>query len=1109
MKKGILLLLIFAIMSNALAQFFCGNNDTLEISNRSDCSRYKPQNAEDTMLYMQRFVPDESTPVKTIPLNINVWRNDDGTGNWWQDSQAFRDSMQVVIGYLNYIYWDNVPFSDTIFDAVFIPDTKIRFEIDTFYYYNNTTIAHKVYPGDFNDYLSQNHPERLKRFNIHLSIGYSGTIAGWSSGIGSAYQCFVCLRQYQQPSLWALATTMAHEFGHNCGLNHSYKTGARETIDITDCEFLWDLFGHTKQPWCNEDTAATHVCFHDGGWSCEPSDPTTTCTNNIMGGTYLSRHFTALQCGRIHRALSVAPIRKYAYGYSSTPYVVSSSQTWDFTRKMYQDIVIDSLATLTITCTLEMVDSARLIVRPGGKLIVNGGTLTNACDGEMWEGIIVEGNPSLPQYAQRQGSVILNNATVENARNAISTRGADTNAVYEHTGGIVQATNTLFRNNRRTAEFLEYENHYGSNVTDNTSRFTRCTFTVDDDNLFASNGTSFLEHVSMWRVRGVKFNGCDFRNETTGTSVRGTGIRSIEAGFSAKRVCPQLSNSDPCGCYNSGSDTVRRCSFTGFSEAVHAANTLGAYDITLDNCDFAYNTAGVSLYAADNARVSFCDFALGDSLSVLGLQLSRSSGFIVEGNTFHKHSQHYPYPTGILCDSTGTAENIIRLNSFSGLYTACNAVGNNSAIPMVGLSGLQYQCNSYNGNTYDIFVSSSSLVRPYQGSSSQGADNTFTGTLTSSLYLSSGTLRYYYSTGTGTGTGHALLGDHPGVTEYRASPNACGSTLCGVQGGGGGGSGLGPKGAPALAQYRALGEEYADIVETCHGASPQTDATDPQYETDNAALSARLSDLSAQMGDLARTEIRNILGDSVPDMVLLKQWYATIVETLHGASLQDSTIPVSAYQLAEVYSQEGDLATAAALLAALPQQFSPNEAARAEYANYMALQQLRETVAGYGDTIHRVSTNWYLMTDTDIEAMQRVAEHDNGRAARMAKEILCFFHHICYEEDMALNLGDIGERNLRGGRTRCVPTDNGLVIYPNPAGGTLTVESASPIRQITVYDLSGRVMMTMGGNGTASVETTHALSLRQDINVSSLPAGIYLLRVVTEKGVETGRFVKN
>ena len=102
------------------------------------------------------------------------------------------------------------------------------------------------------------------------------------------------------------------------------------------------------------------------------------------------------------------------------------------------------------------------------------------------------------------------------------------------------------------------------------------------------------------------------------------------------------------------------------------------------------------------------------------------------------------------------------------------------------------------------------------------------------------------------------------------------------------------------------------------------------------------------------------------------------------------------------------------------------------------------------------------------------------------------------------NLTGIGERNLSGGhaqdgRTRCVPTDNGLVIYPNPAGGTLTVESASPIREITVYDLSGRVMATMVGTGTA----------RHTVNVSSLHSGIYILKALTDSGVETGRFVKN
>jgi len=137
--------------------------------------------------------------------------------------------------------------------------------------------------------------------------------------------------------------------------------------------------------------------------------------------------------------------------------------------------------------------------------------------------------------------------------------------------------------------------------------------------------------------------------------------------------------------------------------------------------------------------------------------------------------------------------------------------------------------------------------------------------------------------------------------------------------------------------------------------------------------------------------------------------------------------------------------------------------------------------------------------------MQQVAEYDNGRASRMAKEILCFFHHICYENDPLGDLDGIGERNLQGGRTQdgrtlCVPImADGLVIYPNPTGGTLTVESASPIREITVYDLSGRVVMTVEC-GVAVVETCCSASLQQPytINVSFLYSG-----------VQTARFVKN
>ena len=776
------------------------------------------------------------------------------------------------------------------------------------------------------------------------------------------------------------------------------------------------------------------------------------------------------------------------------PDTITAAATWNEKKRIYADLIIDSLATLTITDTLYVAGGSRIIVRPGGKLFVNGGTITNACDGEMWQGIIVEGNASIRQAALAQGSVILNNATIENARDAISTRDANNTNNDGHTGGIIQATNTLFRNNRRSVEFLSYENHTtGGAVMDNVSHFTRCTFTVDNDNLFAANDVTFKNHVTMWHVRGVKFNGCAFRNETGSHS--GKAIYTIGAGFTARRVCP-MPTIEPCVCNNYGTDTVRRCLFVGFDTAVHATNTEGSYLVTLDNCDFADNYIGVELAAADNAQVSFCDFNLSALSSFCGMCLDNSTGYTIEDNSLHSEgSTNFPFAIGIKTVHSGTAENIIRRNEFHHLMTGCLAQDTNATTPYSKpQTGLQFQCNDFSNCDYDIAVING-RIRSTQGSASAGSDNSFRYTTHSSFLLSSASpFTYWYSN---TGSHAPYNAPTPGVTlKDTAAANSCASSLCGD-------IPLYPRGTAALSQYLSMAEEYAAIVETlrdvetCHGASLQTDATDPQDETDDADLIARLSDLSAAMGDLARVEIRNILNDSVPDMGMLKQWYATIVEPWCTAALQQEhpIIPVAAYQLAETYSMEGDLAAAAALLSSLPQQFIPNEAARNEYANYMALQQLRETVAG----------NWYAMTDTDIAAMRQVAEYDNGRAARMAKEILCFFHHICYEDEPLWELDGIGERALRGdGACPIATTDDGtLRLHPNPTGSTLTVETASPIHILTVYDLAGRVMMTVDGG---MVETCHGASLQVD--VSSLPNGIYLLRAVTDNGVETARFVK-
>ncbi|HLN96795.1 MAG TPA: T9SS type A sorting domain-containing protein [Flavobacterium sp.] len=72
--------------------------------------------------------------------------------------------------------------------------------------------------------------------------------------------------------------------------------------------------------------------------------------------------------------------------------------------------------------------------------------------------------------------------------------------------------------------------------------------------------------------------------------------------------------------------------------------------------------------------------------------------------------------------------------------------------------------------------------------------------------------------------------------------------------------------------------------------------------------------------------------------------------------------------------------------------------------------------------------------------------------------------------------------------------DRYFTIWPNPTSDILRIEGASEVRSAEVYDLSGRLITTL--------VNTH------DIDVAPLAAGTYLLRVHTEKGVATTRFLK-
>lgn len=67
------------------------------------------------------------------------------------------------------------------------------------------------------------------------------------------------------------------------------------------------------------------------------------------------------------------------------------------------------------------------------------------------------------------------------------------------------------------------------------------------------------------------------------------------------------------------------------------------------------------------------------------------------------------------------------------------------------------------------------------------------------------------------------------------------------------------------------------------------------------------------------------------------------------------------------------------------------------------------------------------------------------------------------------------------------------VIYPNPARSGIHIVNATPLIQVTIHNLAGEQVL---------------VSTEKDIPVESLPAGVYLIQVITPEGFFTSRFIK-
>ena len=723
---------------------------------------------------------------------------------------------------------------------------------------------------------------------------------------------------------------------------------------------------------------------------------------------------------------------------------INNSITYPDSFVLSREIVVDSLAGLTwqnktVFCTPD----CRIIIRPGGIMSINHSTLTSACPNRMWQGVEVTGSSTKQQILHNQGRFFMENGSIiENAYTAVRNSLATDNA-YSTTGGVIHVSSSVFRNNCRAVELNPYS--YSAQpglVSDYASSFRRCMFIVNNQNLFTANDTVFTEHVRLWDVKGVTFEGCRFTDSMSMHSDDSRGVYAEDAGVVLDTHCDAPYPVD-CECPE---NHATYSTFSGFTTAVKVNTTGNPYPVTLNQVQFRNNVTGASINGNNFVTVTRCDFDLQNTpilfANLCGLHLNNCTGYLVEENSFHRTSlpiiSDRMETKGVEVTNSGSRSNLLHRNVFTRLFHGVYATNNNS--------GLLLTCCSFFDNLYGIYASTGTSVSSVQGSSSEGADNSFRDNMINDFYYAgTPSVSYYYSA---VGD-HALTSSYGVTTLITKNTNPCTSTLC-------------DGGSP-----RSLAEFQSDM-------DTYTGSTQP-------------------LSDIYYAAVRTIMSDTVLDLNELEMWHAAAQPIGDPYSLTETRF-MEGY--AETFAENAEDAETAnyadfhALKLALRGDYNDNTDNNDN-----------------NDLQNSPKINWYALTPAQIAQLQTIAERNTGRASVMAKGVLCFFHGICYEDEWdnaGAHAGAPQGDDTTGTRAKHIATDNpddaALSVYPNPTDDLLFIEmrGGAEIANVALYDLQGR--MVTGAHAGAPRRGGTAI-----INVRNVPVGVYVLRVTDADGKEYHR----
>ena len=381
--------------------------------------------------------------------------------------------------------------------------------------------------------------------------------------------------------------------------------------------------------------------------------------------------------------------------------IINQNTTWVGNRALISSVRLTNGATLIINDTLKMPHRGAIFVEPGCKLTVNG-TVTTACDGAMWQGIMAIGNSNQAQTLANQGYVFLNGATLEHARTGVSNwKSGDWSSI----GGIISAQNSTFLNCRRALEYYHFPYTVSGAMPAYVGSVSNCTFTVDDNFRLGDDG--FKSHVTLWKVRKVRFMGCRFEDLRSSKPWQEytKGMYSIDAHYEVLSRCnggnPTTFPGGTCS-----PAQVQPSSFFGFSYGIHStgASAQNALSAFVDESKFRANVWGMRY--DDNhwgwvsrSRFELVDDSLPiyngslDKIGIHGLFLNNSELIRVQENDFNgEWMGTSDNRAGIQWLNGGLVSNLVYLNRFKKLRTTEFYLSNNRN-GLAPWQGLQSRCN--------------------------------------------------------------------------------------------------------------------------------------------------------------------------------------------------------------------------------------------------------------------------------------------------------------------------------------------------------------------------------------------------------------------------------